>query len=369
MMKRAWALAVTLFPLMSAPAGIPPGRHAAGAEKFLFYLHGKIIEDQGIPRPRSGKYGFYEYEKILQAFRKRGFSVRSEMRPANTEVLTYAKKIAGQVEKLLQSGVAPDHITVVGASKGGMIAVFTSALLQNRNINFVFLSCCYEALLQKLRDMGTRVAGNILSIYDASDDTGCGSCQGFFAPARGKTLGRTREIVLHLGVGHGILYRPLPEWMEPVVAWADSKGAAMDKKDKGREADLAAIEKLHRTDMAAARIHDIQTLISLWTNDGILFLSGREPIRGKAAIWKYLQDQLPESQKYEITEYLHRFEEVRVIGDWAYEWATFTGTYHLKGGGPDLHERARLFRILHRQGDGSWKCHRAFAQDLPDHQG
>ena len=69
-----------------------------------------------------------------------------------------------------------------------------------------------------------QVAGNILSIYDAADDTGCGSCRGFFTAAQGKKLGRTKEIVLHMGLGHGILYRPFPEWVEPVVAWANDKG-------------------------------------------------------------------------------------------------------------------------------------------------
>ncbi|HUU06212.1 MAG TPA: SgcJ/EcaC family oxidoreductase [Patescibacteria group bacterium] len=142
-------------------------------------------------------------------------------------------------------------------------------------------------------------------------------------------------------------------------------GVNMAASESRQAADLAAIEKLHQTDMAAAKIHDIKTLITLWTDDGILFLPGREPIRGKAAIWKYLQEQLPESQKYEISEYQQRFEEVQVLGDWAYEWGNFSGTYRLKGGGPDMHERARLFRILRRQPDGSWKCHRAFAQDLP----
>jgi len=225
MMKRVCVLAFALFPLLFAPAGIFPGSRASSAEKFLFYLHGKIIEDQGIPRPRSEKFGYYEYEKIVEAFRDRGFTVRSEIRPPNTEVLAYAEKIAGEVNRLLQSGVPPNHITVAGASKGGVIAMFTSALLQNRDINFVFLASCHKAAFKNLQDMGTRIAGNILSIYDAADDTGCGSCQNFAAAVRGKNLGSYREIVLHLGLGHGILYRPLPEWVEPVVAWANDEGA------------------------------------------------------------------------------------------------------------------------------------------------
>jgi uncharacterized protein (TIGR02246 family) len=132
-----------------------------------------------------------------------------------------------------------------------------------------------------------------------------------------------------------------------------------------RNSDLTAIQKLHETDMAAAKIHDINTLITLITDDCILLPPGQEPIRDRDAIWKFMQEQLPESQKYEITEYVQNFEEIKIIDDWAFEWATFHGTYHLKSGGTDLHERSRLFRILRRQSDGSWKVARAIWHELP----
>jgi hypothetical protein len=220
MKKRVWALVVALLPIWFGQMKVLPGLHAAGAEKYIFYLHGKIIEDQGIPKPLSKKFGYYEYKKILETFRNHGFTVHSEIRPPNTEAKAYAEKAAWEIRRLLRNGVPPDHITVVGASKGGVIAIFISALLQNPNIHFVFLASCHEAALKNLQDMRTQVAGNILSIYDSADDTGCGSCQDFFTSAQGKKLGRTKEIVLHMGLGHGILYRPLPEWIEPVIAWA-----------------------------------------------------------------------------------------------------------------------------------------------------
>ena len=136
-------------------------------------------------------------------------------------------------------------------------------------------------------------------------------------------------------------------------------------RKNSNDADMAAIEKLHETDMAAAKIHDIDTLITLMTDDCILLPPGQEPIRGRDAIWKFMQEQLPENQKYEITEYVQDFDEIKIIGDWAYEWATFHGTYHLKSGGPDMYEKSRLFRILRRQSDGSWKVARAIWHELP----
>lgn len=219
-MKKIFALAIAAVFMAFVPAAASAESPAGAAGKHLFYLHGKIIEDQGVPRPRSEKFGYYEYEKILEAFRSRGFTVHSEMRPRHTDPLDYAKRIAGEVQKLLLSGVPPRHVTVVGASKGGIIAIYASALLQNRDVNFVFLAGCYDAARITIQEMGLAVAGNILSIYDAADMTGCGSCRSFFASGRGRKLGRSREIVLHMGLGHGILYRPLPEWVEPVIAWA-----------------------------------------------------------------------------------------------------------------------------------------------------
>ena len=128
---------------------------------------------------------------------------------------------------------------------------------------------------------------------------------------------------------------------------------------------MEGIKKLHETDMAASKTQDIETLIDLWTDDGVLLEPGQEPIKGKEAIRAYMKKNQPEMQSYEITEYVHDFEEIKILDDWAFEWGTFKGTYHLKTGGPDFRQRARLFRVLRRQPDGSWKCSRAIWHELP----
>jgi ketosteroid isomerase-like protein len=67
------------------------------------------------------------------------------------------------------------------------------------------------------------------------------------------------------------------------------------RQKSSNDAEMVAIEKLHETDMAAAKIHDINTLITLMTDDCILLPPGQEPIRGRDAIWKFMQEQLPEN--------------------------------------------------------------------------
>jgi hypothetical protein len=32
-----------------------------------------------------------------------------------------------------------------------------------------------------------------------------------------------REIVLRTGLGHGFIYRPLPEWVNPAVEWITAR--------------------------------------------------------------------------------------------------------------------------------------------------
>jgi hypothetical protein len=56
------------------------------------------------------------------------------------------------------------------------------------------------------------------------------------------------------------------------------------KPKNSQEADLAAIQKLHETDMAVAKIHDINTLITLMTVEFILLPPRHEPIRGRNTI-------------------------------------------------------------------------------------
>jgi hypothetical protein len=197
------------------PAQIDP------AGRYLFYLHGKIIEDQGLPAV-SPDYGEYQYAAILQVLSGHGFRVISEKRAKDTDSWEYAQRVAGQVNDLLAAGVPPENITVVGASKGGGIAIFVSNLVKNEKVNYVPMAICSSETVSALIDTKVVLYGNVLSIYDSADDLS-GSCADLFAYSEGKGLARSEEIVLDVGTGHGILYQPLDEWVEPVVAWAGGK--------------------------------------------------------------------------------------------------------------------------------------------------
>lgn len=195
---------------------------AGDATRHLFYLHGRIVQEQQSHRPVSSRFGPYELDAILEAFRERGFEVHSGIRPKGASLEESADRVAADIEKLLESGVAAERVTVVGASMGASIALLAAARLQEPAVRFVTLGACRSVELEEMADSGEKRApsGRILFIRESSDDLG-GPCPPSKDAAPSRSLA-TAEVVLATGLSHGFLYRPMPEWLDPAVAWATS---------------------------------------------------------------------------------------------------------------------------------------------------
>ena len=193
--------------ILKTPPKTPNTSHT-----YLFYLHGLIVEFGGI-RPKSDEHGYYEYELILDKFAEQGFSVISEAREQDTQVISYAEKVVTEIRGLLESGVPSQNISVVGASKGGVIASYVSLMLQEKEINYVFLAGLFERCLA---DQDLSLYGKILSIHDSSDTLSI-TPDPFFERSSGQ--GVFKKIVVTKGLGHGLIYQPYSDWMEPLVDW------------------------------------------------------------------------------------------------------------------------------------------------------
>jgi uncharacterized protein (TIGR02246 family) len=122
--------------------------------------------------------------------------------------------------------------------------------------------------------------------------------------------------------------------------------------------DRLKIDELHHRDMTASMARDFETLVSLMDEDMILIPSRGEPLRGKKAVAESLKAYLELTADRRVTEYVHEFEEVEIAGDWAFEWGRYRGTT-VRPDGPSLRETGKIFRILKKQADGSWKVFRA----------
>ncbi|MBC7897669.1 MAG: hypothetical protein H7066_19785 [Cytophagaceae bacterium] len=221
----------------------------------VLYLHGRIVEDQG-PEAVSEEFGPYAWRAIVDSLRapssllplvipaptvipdqrasasapavipdqrasasadpgprvvSADIQVIADLRPPSTNPEQYAARVAAQVDSLLKAGVAPTRITVVGFSKGAGIAIRVSERLRRTDIAFVFMGACAPGQAST-----SKVAGRILSIYEASDSLGQ-SCATLLANALPGSSHDERRI--DTGQKHGAFYQPRAEWLAPVRAW------------------------------------------------------------------------------------------------------------------------------------------------------
>lgn len=187
----------------------------ARSQSYIFYLHGRIIEVQGANAVDSvNGYGAYKYKAILDSLAAPKNIVISEVRPKDTEVRTYAQIIGKQILDLIKAGTKPSHITVIGASKGSLIAMLVSGIVKNSDVNYVLMAACCESNLNSYPEID--LYGNILSIYEKSDFYG--NCLEFKNKSKG--IKHYKEIELHTGLRHGFFYQPISAWLNPSLTWA-----------------------------------------------------------------------------------------------------------------------------------------------------
>jgi len=180
--------------------------------RFIFYLHGKIIEDEGIEAEHP-EHGRYEYFETLSYLATSGGQIISEVRPSGTDVFEYAENVNGWVTHLLNAGVAPQNISIVGFSKGAGIVILASDLLKNPAINLVLIGICSDEINTMTN---VSLSGRVLSLFDTSDEFG-GSCEDLAARSAG--ISEFKEISYSTGEGHGAFYQAESFWLDAVLEW------------------------------------------------------------------------------------------------------------------------------------------------------
>jgi hypothetical protein len=184
--------------------------------KHIFYLHGMIIEIQGI-HAVSPQFGPYEYTAIVDSLKATGGEVHTEVRTEATDFFEFGKKISKEIDGLISKGVAPSDITVIGASKGGMIAMYISDLNTNK-VNYVLLGSSSD-YTQNTFDWNLH--GNILGIYEKSDTVAGNSYQYWIDKSTNAV--KFEQLQINTGLGHGFLYTPNSAWLDPAREWMNHK--------------------------------------------------------------------------------------------------------------------------------------------------
>lgn len=180
--------------------------------RHIIYLHGRIIELQG-KAAFSEEYGKYELDSILDALKEGNAKVYCELRPESTEVPAYAQKLSRMIDSMVRTGIAPQAISVIGASKGALIAATTSSI-NSQPVNYVLMGGNNNTIEQQ---NDWHFHGRVLCIYDPSD-TIAGKNYDYWK-ARSTELKAFKQIGLNENLGHGFLYRPLLSWTIPALKW------------------------------------------------------------------------------------------------------------------------------------------------------
>lgn len=211
------SLMLAVFPSGTAGAGEilaeAPGNPQPDA-RYVFYLHGQIVQDVG-PRPTHPQYGLYDYPLILETLAGHGLTVISERRSKGTDRAEYAESIVEQVNSLLVSGVAPERITVLGFSAGGIITILASSMMPDADINFVIMASCSDWIVDA---PNLRLNGRVLSVYELSDFAY--SCKELASRSPGPS--DYQDVAINTGRKHGAFYLPDDAWVLPVVEWIKS---------------------------------------------------------------------------------------------------------------------------------------------------
>jgi uncharacterized protein (TIGR02246 family) len=141
---------------------------------------------------------------------------------------------------------------------------------------------------------------------------------------------------------------------------AQKKHRPAEGQPQSREAaDQAGIRKLQERDIAASTAFDVDALLALWTEDGVLLAPGQAPISGKDNLRTFYERNRDAVANTEILAYEEQWQEVRIMGDYAYQWGQIRSRRRTGQSKQETSDVVNAMRVLKRGEDGSWRVARA----------
>lgn len=181
-------------------------------ERYVIYSHGLLVEGDD-PRPVHPVRGVYDFPAIkLALFSNGNFNLVAHQRPKNTEIPSYLAMLELWVRRLVDAGVKPSRITLVGFSRGGYLTALASGRLASLGLNTAIMGTCSDGDI--LSEQPLVLGGNVLSIYETTDSVL--SCEKI---AQRSVLASFEEIAISTGKEHAAFFQPLPDWVDPLRQW------------------------------------------------------------------------------------------------------------------------------------------------------
>jgi uncharacterized protein (TIGR02246 family) len=139
-----------------------------------------------------------------------------------------------------------------------------------------------------------------------------------------------------------------------IGVFARSAMGTLAQKDT-RAADLSAIEKLHKADVAATLTQDPSALTTLWSNDGVNLGFPGAPVVGIKAMGEAYAKFRADYPDFQVLKYGPDIKDVQVADGWAIEMISGESIYKMSAKDNPVTVHGTAIRVLKRQSDGSWK--------------
>lgn len=127
--------------------------------------------------------------------------------------------------------------------------------------------------------------------------------------------------------------------------------------------DRERIEEMHQTDMRASMARDYATLRTLMSDDAVVLPPNGRVVRGRATIDAGFERMQGVELPSEVLEYRFDWQELTVLGDYAFEWGYIYGRERERATGEVTEHKHHVMRILRKEPDGAWKVHRTIWND------
>jgi len=114
--------------------------------------------------------------------------------------------------------------------------------------------------------------------------------------------------------------------------------------------DAQAIRDLMNTWLRATAAGDLETVLTLMSDDAVFLVPGQPPLHGKRAFAEAFLAMVPVVR----IEASHETREVQVHGDYAWCWSHLSVTITPRNGGQPSRRAGHTLSILRREPAGNW---------------
>jgi len=143
-----------------------------------------------------------------------------------------------------------------------------------------------------------------------------------------------------------------------VMSFTRSEARARQTNANTAGSSRAEIDAFNKKYIAAHLRMDNAAVMSMWAEDGISLLPTTDPIIGKEAIGKFMDEVTGKMPGYHMQKMDVDFQGIEVSGDWASEWAEEHQVVQPPPGRRMIDSYGKLLLVLHREADGNWRITR-----------